>query len=357
MKRTKKYIRNLFLFIFLIWLTFYVLLKDQNMGNLFEILKNVNFSFVLIGLGCMVIYFLCESLNIRRTLNALGEKVSLLRCYKYTLIGFFYSSITPAASGGQPMQIYYMHKDGIKAANSTLSLVINLWSFQIITIGMSLISLIFFYDFLDTGLLILFTIGISLNFIALLLLIIGIFSKKLSSKLVNLAIIIMKKLRLRKLEEKEKSLRDALEKYTGSAKYIRANRKIILRQFITAIIQQITYYSIPFWVCKAFEINEFNIIKVISLQSIVYATVSGIPSPGAVGVSEGAFVSIFKNIFGTELINGAMLLNRGISFYLIIIICSIVVLYNTFKENKKNAITTLQNEKEKEDDYEKIANK
>ena len=173
MNKTKKYIRNIILFIFLIWLTFHILLKDQNLGDLINILRNVKIPFVFIGFGCMIIYFLCESINLRRTLNALGENVSLLKCYKYTLIGFFYSSITPAASGGQPMQIYYMHREGIKVANSTLSLVINLWSFQIITISMALISLIFFHNYLDTGLIILFIIGIGLNSIALSLLIIG----------------------------------------------------------------------------------------------------------------------------------------------------------------------------------------
>lgn len=334
MKKSSKYLRNLVLFLFLIWLTFRILLKDQNMGELFEILGSVKIPFVVLGIICMVIYFLCESLNLKRTLTALGEKVSIFNCYKYTLVGFFYSSITPAASGGQPMQIYYMHRDGVKVASSTLALVMNLWSFQIATISIALVSLTFYHNYMDTGLIILFCIGITLNSMALTLLIIGIFSKKLSTKLVNFAISIMKKLKVKNIEQKEKSFNEALEKYNGSAKYIRANRRIIFRQFITAYIQQMVYYSVPFFVCRAFGINNIGIVKVIALQSIVYATVSGIPSPGAVGVSEGAFVSIFKQVFGNELINGAMLLNRGISFYLMVFICSIVVLFNTFKTNK-----------------------
>lgn len=338
MKKTSKYLRNIVLFIFLIWLTFRILLKDQNMGELFKILESVKLPFVIIGILCMVVYFFCESLNLKRTLTALKEKVSILDCYKYTLIGFFYSSITPAASGGQPMQIYYMHRDGVKVASSTLALVMNLWSFQVATISIALISIIFYHSYMDTGLIVFFCIGILLNSMALTLLIIGLFSKKLSTKLVNISINIMKKLKLKNIEEKEKSLNESLEKYNGSAKYIRANRRIIIRQFITAYIQQIVYYSVPFFVCKAFGINEVGIIKVIALQSIVYATVSGIPSPGAVGVSEGTFVSIFKHIFGSQLINGAMLLNRGISFYLMVFICSLVVLYNTFKVRKDDKL-------------------
>lgn len=32
--------------------------------------------------------------------------------YQYSFIGFFYSGITPSATGGQPVQLYYMSKDG-----------------------------------------------------------------------------------------------------------------------------------------------------------------------------------------------------------------------------------------------------
>lgn len=337
-KKTGKYVRNLLLFGFLVWLTFYVLLRDQNMGELFEILKGVKLPFVFLGIGCMVVYFLCESFNLKRTLRALGENITIKNTIKYSLIGFFFSSITPAATGGQPMQVYYMHKDGVKAAHSTLALVVNLWSFQITTISMALISVIFFHNYLDVGLVFLFITGILLNSIALSLLIIGIFSKKLSTGLVNITIKIMKKLKIRHLDEKEESLKAALEKYNGSAKYIRGNKKIVIRQFLITFIQEVVYYSIPFCVFKSFDLGGANYIKMVCLQSIVYATVSGIPSPGAVGISEGAFVSIYKSIFTDKLINGAMLLNRGISFYLFVFICAIVVIVNTFKDKKEQKL-------------------
>ena len=62
--------------------------------------------------------------GIRISLKALNEKSTFLENLKYALIGFFFSSITPAASGGQPMQIYYMHKEKISVASSTLALLI-----------------------------------------------------------------------------------------------------------------------------------------------------------------------------------------------------------------------------------------
>ena len=67
----------------------------------------------------------------------------------------------------------------------------------------------------------------------------------------------------------------------------------------------------------------------------MYATVSGIPLPGAVGVSEGGFLGIFKNVFTTSTLNSAMILNRGVSFYLFVLISAILVIIQTFITNKR----------------------
>ena len=61
-------------------------------------------------------------------------------------------------------------------------------------------------------------------------------------------------------------------------------------------------------------------IQIIFTQAVLYGTVSGIPSPGAVGVTEGGFIEIFKTIFPEHLLRSAMILNRGINFYLLMVI-------------------------------------
>ena len=160
MKKKRKIFRNLIFFLLLIVLTFYILLKDQDIFEIINIMRSVKLEYVLIGMLCMMVYIILESVNIGRTLKALKEKSTFIKNLKYALIGFFFSSITPAASGGQPMQVYYMHKDKISVANSTLALLINLTSMQIITISFALISLIFDYQYLNHALIIFFIIGV-----------------------------------------------------------------------------------------------------------------------------------------------------------------------------------------------------
>lgn len=335
MKKKRKIFRNLLFFLLLIVLTFYILLKDQDIFQIINIMRSVKLEYVLIGMLCMIIYIILESVNLGRTLKTLKEKSSFIKNMKYALIGFFFSSITPAASGGQPMQVYYMHKDKISVANSTLALLINLTSMQIITISFALISLIFNYQYLNTALIIFFIVGILLNISALVLLLIGILSKRMSKGLINITIKILRFFKIKNIEEKQEKLEKELEKYQYSAVYIKNNKKLILKIILTTAIQFAVYYSVSYWTYRAFGFSEHNILEIISMQSVLFATVSGIPSPGAVGVTEGAFMEIFESVFPATMISSAVLINRGVNFYLLVIISAVVVIINDLRSKDK----------------------
>ena len=323
-KKIKKTIRNLIVFVLLIGLTFYLIFKDQNVLEILKIALSVKKRYILVAIIAMCLYLLGETINITRILKELGEKSTFLRNIKYTLIGFFFSSITPAASGGQPMEIYYMHKEKIAVANSTLALLVHLTSFQIVTITLGIISTVLHFEIVKSGLIYLVIIGILLNSSALALLAISIFSKRLSKGLINFAVKVLKFFKIPNIEKKQESLEKELEKYQESAVYIKEHKKLMIKTLATTFVQIIIYYSIPYWVYLAFGFTSYNFLQIVTLQAMLYATVSGIPSPGAVGVSEGAFIEIFKGVFPTAMINSAILLNRGASFYLFVIISAII---------------------------------
>lgn len=334
MKEKGKFIKNLLIFILLIVLTFYILLKDQNILEIFNIISSVKIQYILIGIICMAFYIVLEAVNIGRTLKALNEKSKFLNNIKYALIGFFFSSITPAASGGQPMQIYYMYKDNISISNSTLTLLLNLLSMQISTIGIALVSLIFNYNYLNNFLIVCFIVGVTLNLTALILLLIAIFSKRMSAGLIKITIKILKFFKVKNIEQKREKFECELEKYQENAVFVRNNKKLILKTLITTLVQFLIYYSITYWVYRSFGFTEHNILQLISMQSVLYATVSGIPSPGAVGVSEGAFIQIFRQVYSETMISSVVLLNRGINFYLFVIISGVITIINQLRMNK-----------------------
>ena len=328
--KIKKILVNLTIFILLIILTFSLVLKDQDVSQIFSVAAKVKKQYILFAVLAMSIYILGEAVNITRILKELGEKSKLISNIRYTLIGFFFSAITPAASGGQPMEIYYMHKDDISVANSTLALLMQLCSLQIVTITVGIISAVIHFEVLKSGLIYLLILGIILNSSALMLLIIAIFSKRLSEGLIKFVVKLLKFFRIPNVEKLEKEL----ESYQTSAKYIKEHKILMLKTVITTVVQMIAYYSVPYWIYLAFGLTEYNIFEILTLQAVLYATVSGIPSPGAVGVSEGGFLGIFKNVFPETIISSAMLLTRGANFYLFIIISAIIVMISTFREKR-----------------------
>src|SRR5699024_1255348 len=155
------------------------------------------------------------------------------------------------------------------------------------------------------------------------LLIIGIFSKKLSKWLVNFAIKILTFFKFKNLDKKKEKLEAELQKYHEGAVYIKNNKLLIVKILITTIIQFLIYYSVTYWTYRALGFSEYGLFKIISMQSILFATVSGIPSPGSVGVTEGAFTEIFRNVYPSEVMSTAVLLSRGINFYLFVLISGI----------------------------------
>ena len=343
MKNTKKMIRNFLLFIILIIITFSVVFKNSNIYDILSALSNVNMGFITIAVSCMALYIVCESINIGRALKTLGEKSTFFKNIKYSLIGFFFSSITPAASGGQPMQIYYMHKEGISVANSTLTFLINLSCVQIVTLSSAFVSLAFNVKYMNPAMITFFIVGVSLNASALALLIISIFSKRMTKGIINFTIKIMRFFRVKNIEEKKEKIEKELNKYQESAVYARNNKRLIIRNLLTTYLQFFFYYSITYFVYRSFGLNEHNIFELITMQSVLYATVSGIPSPGAVGVSEGGYLALFGTVYTKNMLDSAMLINRGINFYLFVLISGIVVIVNALrykgeKEEQKNEV-------------------
>ena len=355
MEKGKKSIKNLVIFILLIGLTFYILFKDKNLDDIFKVLFTVNLKYVIIAIICMCGYVTCESFNIQRNLKILGEKVTLIRSIKYTLINLFFSAITPSSTGGQPMELYYMYKDNIKGSSSSLVILMQLCGFQIVTIMYAIISIFFNYKYMNGTLIGLFILGLVINGSALAILLIAIFSKRLSNALIKLAVKFLKFFKIKNVEEKQQSLEIGLTSYQGSAEYIKKHKLVMLQTVVVACLQILFYYSVPYWVYHSFGLSDASFLQIFTMQAVLYTTTAGLPLPGAVGASEGSFLVMFRKYFSEDTINSAMLLSRGISFYLLVIISGIVVIVNVLK-NKKHIEVEKINEEKNENDEEKREN-
>lgn len=332
MEKTKttnrKHIGSLIFMLLLIGLTFYILLKDNSLASLIPYIQKANPIYLILGLLTMLGFIACEAINIKIITKSLNIKTSFRQCMDYSFIGFYFCSITPSASGGQPAQIYYMKRDGINLSYSALTILIITVAYQIVMLLYGLIMFLFQYEFVMAnvkGIKWLILFGVVVNVILTAFIFFSIFSKKIVAKCVFAVTNFLAKIKLiKKVDTAQKNIIHQLDEYTEGAQHIKQNPMLFVKVTFFTFLQKTALYAIPFFVYKAFNLSGHTFFEILTIQALLTIAVSSLPLPGAVGVTETSFLSIFQVFFSSSLILPAMLLSRGISFYAILIISAIV---------------------------------
>ena len=121
---------------------------------------------LLPGLFCVVFFIWGESIIIWYMMHSFQIPVKKRTCFLFSSVGFFFSCITPSASGGQPMQLYYMKKEKISLPVSTVILMIVTITYKAVLVVVGLGLVLFGQGFLHrylTEILPVFYLGIGLN--------------------------------------------------------------------------------------------------------------------------------------------------------------------------------------------------
>ena len=108
MRNKKKAIFNTIFLILIFSITVYMVFKGEDLGEIIHTVRQADPVYLLISVVCVVLFILGESVIIFYMMRTLGAKVKMGHCALYSFVGFFFSCITPSASGGQPMQIYLL---------------------------------------------------------------------------------------------------------------------------------------------------------------------------------------------------------------------------------------------------------
>ena len=127
----------------LIYITFRYLLRGFSRKEVIYAFLNSDKKVLAFGIVLSLIYMICEGFNTKSMLEFFGYKTNIFRTVNYAFTGYFFSGLTPSATGGQPMQMVVMKTDGIKVSHSSIILMIELCAFQLISICMARKSAMF----------------------------------------------------------------------------------------------------------------------------------------------------------------------------------------------------------------------
>ncbi len=337
-----KKILNYILLVGLFGVTLWIILNENYIGNLPALIKNTNKMYLFMAFMCLVIYWLCEAYIIYRMKRTLNIKGSYGKSLKVTMIGQYYSAITPFSTGGQPVQIYSLVSEGVPVGKATSIFINKFLIFQVVVISYSILMLILRFKFLVDKI----RLGVSfiiIGFLLNLLVLFVIFGFFLNEKLVKghlkrLVALGHKFKIVKNTERAEERLNKSLNDYKHSIEEMRSNKKSTIELIIVSIVQLTFSLGITYFVYRAVGLSGAHFIDIIALQALHYMAVSFMPTPGTAGAAEGGFYMIFNAIFPKNIMNFALLVWRFIDYYLRLIISGSITLIDFIqrKLNKEN---------------------
>ena len=321
-------------------------ITDAGTTHISDLVRQSSWVFALVCLAVVLCIFMFDwfkyfviisavkgrGYGIRRyvILNRLGHSL------KVNLIGKFYDNVTPFAVGGQPMQIYYLHKRANYSGGEASAVVLVKYFFNMTS--MCLVSLLVMacnthvlgaieVDWARILIHVAAWVGIAVNMFLPLMVLFFVIFPKFATKLATFVIGIGFKIKI--VKNKEEALAKALKTVTdfrAAFKLMAKKPKEFIALVLLCLAEDCLRFALPFFIMKMFnglgaDAGFAELIKVMALNVFVTQSVCIIPTPGNSGAIESigtiAFTAVLTN---TGVLGWSVLVWRFFVFYIYIII-------------------------------------
>ena len=298
--------------------------KEQNFALLPRAFALMRVEYIVAGALLSLLYVLCESIILKLMFWREKRRVSFLSCSRYSFIGYFFSAITPSASGGQPVEIYYMNRDGIPVSTSTPMLMVTTILYKIVLVALGVVFMAVGRDRMLAALshsLWLFVLGFVLNALFIAFVLALLFKPALVRRFMHWLF------GLRPLRRHDKMRERAVafaEKYHESCELFTSRWKDALAWLLVSLLQRCIYLFLPYLVYRAFGMSGHSALEIMLLQGLIAISVDMLPLPGGMGASEHLFMEFFLPVFGASLALPGMLASRVLVFYFPLVVSALV---------------------------------
>ena len=318
MKKNKKVIFNGVFLLIVFGLTIYGVFHGEDLGAVMDAIRSADKICLLPGIALVAFFIWGESIIIWYMMRSYGIHLKKRVCFLFSSVGFFFSCITPSASGGQPMQIYYMKKEKISIPVATVILMIVTITYKFVLVavgvGIAVFGRGFLHQYLE-GILPIFYLGLALNIFCVAFMTVLVFHPDLARNFLVKGLKILENLHLlRRKEGRLKKLEDSMDTYRDTAAYLRTHPKVILNVILITFAQRMALFAVTWFVYRAFSLSGTGFWTILFLQAVISVSVDMLPLPGGMGISETLFLNIFVPVFGSLLLPG-MVLSRGLGYY------------------------------------------
>ena len=310
------------------------------------VIANMDYRYFLISIALAILIPILVMIEYALVNHSLTRKINPKAIAKTTFVGKYYDFITPFSTGGQPMQIYTLHKHGYDGATSSAIILIR-YSVNIVCwLLVGLVLMIGGFSVLNmvadgtskTFLLVAGIIGICINLLLPLSVLTFVIFPKFANGSTKLFIKIGAKLHIFKdpvksFEKAYKTVRD----FRMCFRTISKKPVHFVLLILVSIIEYLVTFALPFFVIMSLkQVPWSNLWDVSVLNVFSTFAVSFIPTPGNAGGMEISSALAFQAV-AAEVSVYAVLIWRFFTYYVYILIGIVISVYDVIKRSIKTA--------------------
>lgn len=309
---TVKYTIYILVVILVTALSIFLALKDC-FGEVTELLKNSNVSWLFITLGIMFISILIRAVILFFFARLYEHDYHYHQALAVEQIGVFYSAVTPGSTGGQFMEAYMFQKQGIPVSNAVSMLAMYSIVYQAVLIVYGILAFIIKFDFLNgigairisigqntitISIWLLTIIGFLLNIGVIVLVFLMSYWKGFHNFIMGPCISLLNKVHLVKQPDKTReNLRIHVENFKLELRRLLTNIPFTILITLMFVVFFTLRFSLPYFCGLALhnESTSANFWDAVFLSNYHQMVTGLIPIPGSAGISEYFFLELFVN--------------------------------------------------------------
>ena len=334
----RKNIISLGVLLLLIVATAWVLFRGVDPVLVGQAIGNMSLWSIIISMALALFFVAAEGMMIWYLLHSVDGQAKLRACIRYSFIGFFFSGITPSATGGQPAQLYCMSRDGRKLSDSTVVLmaVATIYKFVLVLMGIGII--IFWripmrnylgnYEYL-------YYLGLGLNIALVLILVIIMVNPAWMLKVImGMEGLLVRWKILKASEERRVKIIGFVRGYEEAIQFFICNKIKIIAVIAFTILQRCSVFAITAVIYYGYYGQKENFLEVMLLQATIYIAVDMLPLPGSQGITELMYQNVFGQLFTGVALTASLCVTRSMNFYFPLVVSGCVVLLYYIRAKK-----------------------
>lgn len=331
--------RNILLSFSLSLIVIFILIIFSKGGNIFSAFFEIKPIYLILSFALVGLSWLLEAFQIIFCAKLLNIKISKNEAINLTLIGSFFSAVTPFATGGQPFQMYLLNKNSnVEYGKSAFFLLIKEIIAFVVRVSL-IIAMPIFIAFFKIEYPTSYNVNLAIN--------IGLFFYFLISILIILALVksrklaeFIKKIISRILPTKiSTKINNEIDKNInlfeeGKKSLDKTKIKDLTIIFILSLMQWLNSLFIPVVLLRGLGSNS-PIFSIILVTVIFLISVSYAPTPGTSGAAELGIAFLFSSFLPRQPLIVFILLWRFFYYYINILIGGIFVFKEFLLKRKK----------------------